>query len=298
MIKKPYLQLFGIFALAFSIVCDAQLSLRINGDLVAPSGDIKSFAYSGDSANPGQVKVEIGSFHKDIRCSAESPQAGGNITLFLDRFGPSEEDASYVIPLDGLISYSPQDGVIDIVGDTIEASENIDCTHKFPSVGEIDPQSGAPTLGATAVYGFENMFDIKAIRASAGVGFDLILENQAPLFAAKDVRVPLTITLDTGIFPQPDPDFTSLLVVDDPATTEVLETVPFGTVNLQTGEWQLPALWAFETAILEVRYVGLQPSDEISLQVNQVLAQDRGLTLPEPLITVVNTSTSSIVGAP
>lgn len=285
--------LITIVLLGFAPTTYAQLSLRINGDVIAAEGDVEAFLYS-----PGSTPVvRIDTFHKDIRCMPAVPQPDASIMMVLDQISPNEENASYAIPLSGSISYLVEERIIDIESNAIENTSGIDCVHKFPSVGviavdEVDVQPGAAVPGAIAVNGFERMFDLRVEEASSGVGFDLFLENRAPLFAAKQVRVPLQLELTTGLFPQPGPEFTSSLIVDDPETDDQVETEPFGTVNLQTGEWELPALWSSEIAVLKVRYTGLQSGDQISSDVGEVVTQDREATLQTPLVTVLDTSTT------
>ena len=301
--NKFILMIIALLAIMASDSGQAQVSLqlKINGDLVAGPGDVESFSYS-----PGQSEIKIHTFHEDIRCDAVSPEPEGNITLVLDRVEvdsveQNEEDASYSISLDGSISYNIQDGVglISISTAAIDDTVEIDCTHKFPSVGKIqsvagvEPPLGFATLGAIAVKGFEEMFDLSVLPAPGNDGINLILENRAPLFVAKRIRVPLQLELTTGQFPQPGPTFTSSLIVDNPDTPEV-ETQPFGKVNLQSGDWEIPEFWPFETAMLEIRYADLRSGDKISLDVDNVETQDRELSLPT-LVTVVNTSTKATI---
>jgi len=275
---------FGVL-LFMSGVVSAGLRLTVNDDLITGEDGLIAVVYK-----PGERRLELASFFGDLRCMAIEPPPTGDFNVALDQVGPAEEDATYMLSSADSIEYTPATRTVRLVSAAIEDSDQLDCTHKLASVGVIDPETGEPTKGATALNGFEDPLKLVLTEASDGVGFDLRLENVSGLFVAKTIAVPLALDLATGQFPPPQPQFESGLVVDQ----ELGSTVQFGSVDPVSGEWIIPALWPSELVILKVRYDGLSVGDQINFQLNGpgIESLRRSGDPSNKLVTVVNTTTT------
>lgn len=289
LMKKFLFVLAGGFLSAFAAPATAELSLRINGDLVAAPGDVDLFRFW-----PGQRKLEVRTFFKDIRCYVPETLPVEAASLRLDQIndGPVlEPEGAYSIPDSGSIVYRLAESEIQITTSGIQQTLDADCFHQFLSaVGTIDPGTGLPSKGAVRVNGFEDAFQLSALPAASGIGFDLKLRNISELFAGRFIQIPLDLTVSTSLTSAPQPSFLP--------STQVMGTT-----------WTVPLLWPGESSRLEVRYSGLNPGDSIDVAVsdpqtgeNLITAQNRNpdaptepYFLPASLVTVVNTSTRIVV---
>jgi len=286
---------FGAALAAFIAPASAELSLRINGNAVAAPGDVESVRFW-----PGEQKLEVLTFFKDIRCDVPETLPAEAIILRIDQLngdpvndGPVlEPEAAYNIPSSGAIVYRPDSGEIEITSSGITQTANGDCFHQFLSaVGTIDPNTGLPSKGAVRVNGFENTFELSALPAASGIGFDLKLSNISALFAGRAVTVPLDLQVSTSVNSVPQPSFSpSSQVVD--------------------GIWTVPQLlWPGDSASLKVRYDGLKSGDSVSINVSDPKTGERLITaqnrnpdapsapyfLPATVTTDVDTSATVVV---
>lgn len=275
----------------------AEVSLRINGDVVAAPGDVRSFSYS-----PGAAKIEVVTFFKDVRCfSPQNPPAEA-LGLRLDqlRFDDGdplldlEPEAAYPIPLDGAVTYRattpgdpPElgDFVIDITTSGITNTQGADCTHELDAVGTIDPITGLPSKGVLRVSGFEQPFTIEFQPPDSGVGFDVVITNNTSLFTSVYTDILLGLT----------------------PSDAVSVSVTTGAYSTDTATWTIPILWPEQQETLSVRFENLQPGASYSAEVVSVDATNRDINrefpdepqppfeLPPKLLTVVNTSTEATI---
>jgi hypothetical protein len=273
----------------------AEVSLRINGDVVAAPGDVRSFSYS-----PGNAKIEVVTFFKDVRCFFPDSPPAEALSLRLDqlRFDDDnpvlnlEPEGAYPIPLDGAVTYratTPDDPpelgnyVIDITTSGITNTQDADCTHELDAVGSIDPITGLPSKGALRVSGFEQPFTIEFQPPASGVGFDVVITNNTSLFTSVYTDVLL------GLAPS------------DAANVSVTS----GAYATDTATWTIPILWPEQQETLSVRFEDLEAGTSYSVEVVSVDATNRDINeefpsepqppfqLPPELLTVVNTSTQA-----
>ena len=279
----------GAFLAAFVVSASAELSLRINGDVVAAPGDVELVRFW-----PGERKLEIRTFFKDIRCEVPEILPAEATSLRLDQLNDGlvlEPEAAYAIPDSGTIVYRPDSAEIEVTTSGIRQTTNADCNHQFlAAVGMIDPATGLPSKGAVRIDGFENTFRLSVLPPASGIGFDLELRNISELFAGRGIQTPLELTVSTSLDPVPVPSFS-------PST------------QVTNGTWIVPLLWPGESTKLEVRYEGLDSGDSIDMTVSDpqtgekiITAQNRNpdapsepYFLPATLVTVVNTSTKVVV---
>jgi len=280
-----------VWPIAFATSASAQLSLRINGDVLAAPGDVELVRFW-----PGERKLEIRTFFEDIRCETPDTPPVEAISLRLDQLNEGsmfEPEAAYAIPEGGSVSYRPDSDEIEIATSGIQQTEAADCYHQFLSaVGTIDPATGLPSKGAVRVDSFENSFQLSATPSATGVGFDLELSNVSALFAGRSVKIPLNLQVSSSLDPVPQPSFNPNQQVDDESLV-----------------WTVPLLWPDETATLEIRYQGLNSGDLIDLTVSDpqtgeavITAQNRNpdapdapYFLPSTVVTEADVSTSITV---
>jgi len=283
---------FGAALAAFTAPASAELSLRINDDVVAALGDVESVRFW-----PGEQKLEVLTFFKDIRCDVPGTPPAEATSLRLDQLNDGlflEPEAAYSIPSSGAIVYRPDSGEIEISTIGITQTASSDCSHQLSAVGMIDPKTGLPSKGAVRVNGFENTFELSALPAASGIGFDLKLSNISALFAGRTVTVPLDLTVSTSADPAPQPSFSPS------PSSQVVDEI-----------WLVPQLlWPGDSASLEVRYDGLQAGDSISISVLDpktgeplVTAQNRNPDAPSspyflPATVTTNIDTSATVVVP
>lgn len=278
----------GVFLVSFMLSATAKLSLRINGDFVAAPGDLELVRFW-----PGEKTLEIRTFFKDVRCEVPDTLPTEATSLRLDQLNDApllEPEAAYAVPSSGAIVYRPDSGEIEIITTGITQTGNSDCLHQFSAVGMIDPNTGFPSKGAVRVDGFEKTFELSAIPAASGLGFDLVLSNISALFAGRFVTVPLDLNVSTSVDPVPGPSFS-------PSTQVVNET------------WTAPLMWPGDSTSLEVRYNNLESGDSISISVADPVSGENVITalnrnpdaptspyfLPAQVITIVNTNTTVVV---
>lgn len=279
----------GIFLAAFMVSASAELSLRINGDVVAAPGDVELVRFW-----PDERKLEIRTFFKDIRCEVPETVPAEATSLRLDQLNDGlvlEPEAAYAIPDSGTIVYRPDSSEIEITTSGIRQSTDADCNHQFlTAVGMIDPATGLPSKGAVRIDGFEEAFRLSVLPPASGIGFDLDLRNISQLFAGRGIQIPLDLTVSTSVDPIPVPSFSPSAQVTD--TT-----------------WIVPLLWPGESTKLEIRYEGLDSTDSIDMTVSDpqtgekiITAQNRNpdapsapYFLPATVTTDVDTSATVVV---
>ncbi|MDT8437995.1 MAG: hypothetical protein RQ729_03160 [Wenzhouxiangellaceae bacterium] len=259
-------------ALAAAGIANAGLQLQINGDkLTGPDGLVK-FEYQ-----PGSKTLTLQSFFQDLRCEPNE-QVTGSFNLVLDQMNPVEGEARYQIPSDAIISYSvtPEgEKVISINSASIlkPEGETVRCEHVFPIHGLIQAD-GTPERDTFVLGDFEQIFEVKISRPTDQVGFDVTLSNKDAFFVGRDLAVAFTATSS------PQPTFH----VDEQNAT------------ITTRGWLVPELWPGQSVTLNIRYQDII-SGTVTLSIDEVeTLENRFESLPSPFITVVNTSTSQVVG--
>ena len=250
-------------------IANADLQLTINGDKVTGPDGLVKFEY-----NPSDRQLVLESFFQSLRCM---PVDGvtGTFTLSLDKLNSAEADAVYDIPSDAEIEYTINaqgNGVVNIQSSSIEkpTGQSVSCEHIFPALGLIQ-EDGTPERDITKLGNFERLFNVTVTPApeTDDPGFDIEIFNNDAFFVGRDITVDLTVSNS------PTPEF----IVDG------------SSAIITTEGWTIPELWPGQSRILNIRYPDLV-SGEITLDIDDVAAQNRQEDLASQLITVVDTSTS------
>ena len=252
-------------------IAHADLQLTINGDKVTGPDGLVKFQYN---ANPSDRQLVLESFFQSLRC-IRVDEVTGTFTLSLDKLNSAELDADYEIPSDADIEYAINaqgNGVVNIQSSSIEKlnDQPVSCEHIFPVLGLIQ-EDGTPERDITKLGDFERVFDVTVTPApeTEDPGFDIEIFNNDEFFVGRDIIVELNASN------QPEPEF----------------SVDGSTATITTAGWKVSELWPGQSRILNIRYPDLSSGEIITLDIDDVAAQNRQENLTNQLITVVNTST-------
>ena len=184
-------------------------------------------------------------------------------------------DADYDIPSDAEIKYAIDaqgNGVVNIQSSSIEnlIDQPVSCEHIFPALGLIQ-EDGTPERDITKLGDFERLFNVTVTPApeTEDPGFDIEIFNNDEFFVGRDITVEFTASDET----------------------EAVFSVDGSPATITTAGWKVSELWPGQSRILNIRYPDLV-SGEITLDIDDVAAQNRQEDLTSQLITVVDTSTS------
>lgn len=273
--------LFAGVILLFSSPAFGQtkLGLSINGQIVAPVGELESFVYKpgSDIDNDGSIDnaiFEAKTFFGDVRCDQlqRFDVETSRVALELDQVIKAagvEPDAKYDISGADSIVYNTQTGEISI---TVAAGADPGCTHNVPVVGIIDG-NGMADPGTFWISGFEPLFKVSYSLPPAGEGFRITVKNASKITPFRNITVKFSAPADST--------FATALGAVSPGVTS------------DQWIWSIPLLWPQgaqeDQTVLDVFTISLNQG--VSVEDIQSLTRDSYPAIEPVLVTVVNTST-------
>jgi len=284
MSKNIILMVIALLAVVASVSGQAQnLSLEIDGQLVAGPGELTSVEYS-----PTSQRLEVVTIFEDIRC-VPSGLSGptGNSLLVVDQINPSvETGAAYAIALPangGSIELDSATSVLQVTTSNV-VGERLDCVRQRSAFWASD---------------FEDVFSVTAATPASPfptgntLSIPFTVKNETLTTIATDIVVDFSWSA-TDPFGQP------VAAVDPPTFSPST-----GVTSLTGGDrrWTIDILWPGESRTITVAYQldsAVPPETLITTEVFNVEASDRegnapiAVGSPSPVVSEVTTGEADL----